>query len=979
MCPTTADSSSDPNVRKAIALLNELAAIPPQHASADTVRSYLEAADLLADCVDTPLWLDARLGLASHLLEIPDGARHDNVMMARQVYSELQEMDSEGRSFDQWLAVVMGLGNTILADPGASPEDMAGAAEYFDGLIPVVRESGTPVQLATTLGQAAAAHGGAQSGDADRERETAIRLQAEVIDLLAGADDPEAKATLARAHYNLGRYHAESRVGVRSQNVDRAVHAFRSACDMRPADEDPVGRARALRALALVYPEWTGADSLDHAAELASAAEAEATHLAETDLRESRRDSSQATLARNRSALRVDFDWLYAEPPEHRRALLEEHIAFHREVLDEIDSEKLPAVWAEWAAGLARLLGRLSHVGASEEEMKSAYQYFNEAWECLDSREHPRLYRDIMAAAGELSHEIGDFAASYRTHFEAADLSASMLAHIADPEHRLTEIQDTRGYGLFGAYAAAMVGQPEDAARLAEMECNRSIAPLLEAKAAMESASPDRRDAILASFSRIQSVENELRGIGEDDTEFDVERVYARVADYVGLDPSLIGFRRVDEHAYEADPHAAKREGLRDELAEQRRELRKLLVASDNSHDSEQAQIAGFDGIRSVAETAKTALVYLIATVHGGAAIVVLPDGNAKVVSLDELSSALTGHLVNGTEQQSGFWHARGLDIGQLDQSLADIEAALTPALMEPLIACLQEHRVDRLVLIPLARLRLLPLHSVVPPSITCTYAPSARSLAPNLSAIDRPVDGQTLVVANPSHTDADSLTFAVAEGRWIANLAGASVNVLVSDDASYANVASKLPDCATSHFACHALFRPADPMESMLALADDDALNLGELFFGRISIPHARLAVLSACDTGSVESYRASDEATGFPAGLMLAGVPGVVSAMWPVDDAAAMFFMTRFYELVFEEHCEPVDAVVHAREWLRGAPVTELLDRIAKLKACLQPQDTDVADELDRLAQELPGYQSNGAPFSSPSDWAAFCMTGL
>ena len=99
----------------------------------------------------------------------------------------------------------------------------------------------------------------------------------------------------------------------------------------------------------------------------------------------------------------------------------------------------------------------------------------------------------------------------------------------------------------------------------------------------------------------------------------------------------------------------------------------------------------------------------------------------------------------------------------------------------------------------------------------------------------------------------------------------------------------------------------------------------------------------------------------------------------MWPVDDAAAMFFMMRFYELLFREHHEPVEAVLAAREWLRQAPLPELLDRIAQLNSCLQPQDAEVADELGRLADELPGYQLNGTPFSSPSDWAAFCMTGL
>ena len=43
-----------------------------------------------------------------------------------------------------------------------------------------------------------------------------------------------------------------------------------------------------------------------------------------------------------------------------------------------------------------------------------------------------------------------------------------------------------------------------------------------------------------------------------------------------------------------------------------------------------------------------------------------LPDGTAEAVLLEDLSSALTGYLVNGTEQQPGFARATGAGVERI-------------------------------------------------------------------------------------------------------------------------------------------------------------------------------------------------------------------------------------------------------------------------------------------------------------------------
>jgi CHAT domain-containing protein len=59
-----------------------------------------------------------------------------------------------------------------------------------------------------------------------------------------------------------------------------------------------------------------------------------------------------------------------------------------------------------------------------------------------------------------------------------------------------------------------------------------------------------------------------------------------------------------------------------------------------------------------------------------------------------------------------------------------------------------------------------------------------------------------------------------------------------------------------------------------------------------------ARLVTLSACETGITDVVKGSaDEFVGLPAGLMLAGVPCVVSSLWSVPDISTAILMRRFY----------------------------------------------------------------------------------
>jgi CHAT domain-containing protein len=127
--------------------------------------------------------------------------------------------------------------------------------------------------------------------------------------------------------------------------------------------------------------------------------------------------------------------------------------------------------------------------------------------------------------------------------------------------------------------------------------------------------------------------------------------------------------------------------------------------------------------------------------------------------------------------------------------------------------------------------------------------------------------------------------------------------------------------------------------MESALWMFGQVPLTVGDLLDvgGR---PQARLAFLSACETGLIGT-ELPDEVVGLAAGFMQAGTAGVVSTLWSVADESTALLAERFYENWKGQGMSPLEALVAAQQWLR--------------------------DEADRGRWAHPYY------------WAAFTLTGV
>jgi CHAT domain-containing protein len=110
----------------------------------------------------------------------------------------------------------------------------------------------------------------------------------------------------------------------------------------------------------------------------------------------------------------------------------------------------------------------------------------------------------------------------------------------------------------------------------------------------------------------------------------------------------------------------------------------------------------------------------------------------------------------------------------------------------------------------------------------------------------------------------------------------------------------SKAPDYDILHLAMHTLINDSLPMLSKLVFSipdqkssDDGYLNTYEIYNMRIN---ARLAVLSACETGTGKLQR-GEGVMSMARGFIYAGCPSIVMTLWKLEDKSGVRIMEDFY----------------------------------------------------------------------------------
>jgi len=223
----------------------------------------------------------------------------------------------------------------------------------------------------------------------------------------------------------------------------------------------------------------------------------------------------------------------------------------------------------------------------------------------------------------------------------------------------------------------------------------------------------------------------------------------------------------------------------------------------------------------------------------------------------------------------------------------------------------------------PTGPLAFLPIHAAGlygptdPPGsklsdfVISSYIPTLTSLL-NSSHLAVGQRCKLLAVAQPSTSGQAPLPGTAKELEHIAkHCARFSVSELVGDDATVDQVAKGMEDSSWVHFACHGVQDVSNPIKSALLLSKDSQLTLSEIT--KLSLPHAQLAFLSACQTATGDEALA-EEAVHLAAGMLLAGYRGVIATMWSIGDSDAPEVADIVYGHLFKSGMPDATQAAHA-----------------------------------------------------------------
>ncbi len=232
----------------------------------------------------------------------------------------------------------------------------------------------------------------------------------------------------------------------------------------------------------------------------------------------------------------------------------------------------------------------------------------------------------------------------------------------------------------------------------------------------------------------------------------------------------------------------------------------------------------------------------------------------------------------------------------------------------------------DRVVIVPHGVLHYLPFSALRSPAGRWVVEDFAVSTLPSASVLRYLTDKGTgtssraLVIGNPDLGAELALPWAEREARMVGRRER-EATVLVRSNATEVQVKKLLDSVGVIHFATHGELNESDPLSSALLLVggggEDGRLEVREVFGLDL---HARLVVLSACETGLGKLSR-GDEVVGLQRAFLYAGTPAVVTTLWKVDDRAAFELIRAFYTRL--DSANPVEALRQAQlETMRTFP---------------------------------------------------------
>jgi tetratricopeptide (TPR) repeat protein len=263
-------------------------------------------------------------------------------------------------------------------------------------------------------------------------------------------------------------------------------------------------------------------------------------------------------------------------------------------------------------------------------------------------------------------------------------------------------------------------------------------------------------------------------------------------------------------------------------------------------------------------------------------------------------------------------------DFNLFFKAIDDITRTLWDILIGQIVNDLNEQGFREAIVIPFGPISLLPIHAAYSDKhrvhaidrIAFTYAPSIHAISYSLSIQQDMIADSLFAVDNPLPiTKARPLRYSNEEISAI-QTHFKNRRILSNNEATKESVLKFLSDAQVAHFSCHGFADWANPIESCLLMANDERLTINELL--QVQLPYARLAVLSACETGIVGA-KIPDEVVCLPSAFLRIGFAGVIASQWSVDEKSTAELMKCFYRFWLDKHMSPARALQCAQRQVR------------------------------------------------------------
>jgi len=284
----------------------------------------------------------------------------------------------------------------------------------------------------------------------------------------------------------------------------------------------------------------------------------------------------------------------------------------------------------------------------------------------------------------------------------------------------------------------------------------------------------------------------------------------------------------------------------------------------------------------------------------------------------------------------------------------------------------------ERLILCPTRFLHELPFHALpvgdsgrrLADELAVIYAPSSAVIAMLQATPAR--EGGTLIAAVDLPHAPDE---AIAVGALVD-----SPRVLIAEAATPEAFLDGLAGARSVHVCCHGRYCPDDYLASRLELAAT-SVHSGHLTVARLlaeaDLAGIDLAVLGACLSGAGRTASSAlDVAGGIDSALLGAGVRNVASALWEIDDFAAMLFHAQLYSALSDgatlvaAHRTAVD-VLRTGAWrdIRDLPIGQFLTSVG----------INLDDAFDQIAEVEADDPGTVIDFADLEHWSAYRLCGV